>query len=73
MLERTVTDGLASKMRLTTEDYRVGNISLQFRVVGDRVEYTFLCDVEFYISMFGRQYPAITRQVRLTGSHNIKY
>ena len=61
MLEETVTDGLANKLPLSTDDYQVRNISLSFHVAGDRVEYVFSCDAEFYIFMFGRQYPAITR------------
>lgn len=73
MLEETVANGLASKVSLSTEDYRIKNISLRFQVVGDRVEYTFLCDAEFYIYMFGHSYPTITRQIQLTGYHNTKF
>lgn len=73
MLEETVANGLASKVPLTTDDYKVRDISLSFKVAGDRVEYTFLCDAEFYIHMFGRQYPAVTQQIRLTGYHNTKF
>ena len=73
MLEETVTDGLANKLPLSTDDYQVRNISLSFHVAGDRVEYVISCDAEFYISMFGRQYPAITRHIELTGFHNTKF
>ena len=73
MLEETVTDGLAGKLPLSTHDYQVKNISLSFHVAGDRVEYVFSCDAEFYIFMFGRQYPAITRHIELTGYHNTKF
>ena len=72
-LERTVRDGLATKVRLSTDDYRIRNIRLEFNLTGDRVEYVFTCDVEFYISMFGTRYPTITRNVRLTGYHNVKF
>lgn len=48
MLEATVSGGLAEKISLSTDDYEVSNISLEFNVVGDRVEYIFYCDVEFY-------------------------
>ena len=58
MLKETVTDGLANKIPLSTDDYRIRNISLAFHVVGDRVEYVFSCDAEFYIFMFRRRYPA---------------
>ena len=39
MLEDMVTDGLASKIPLSTDDYRVRDIHLAFHVTGDRVEY----------------------------------
>ncbi|MCM1214935.1 MAG: hypothetical protein NC331_06450 [Lachnospiraceae bacterium] len=73
MLEETVTDGLANKIPLSTDDYQVRDISLSFRVEGDRLEYIFSCEVEFYIHMFGHSYPAITRHVELTGFHNTKF
>lgn len=44
MLKETVTDGLANKIPLSTDDYRIKNINLAFHVVGDRVEYVFSCD-----------------------------
>lgn len=72
-LEQSVEDGLENKIALSTDDYRVRNISLDFTVVGDRVEYVFYCDVDFYIFMFGKEYPAITQEVRLTGYHNTKF
>ena len=73
MLEDIVTEGLAEKIPLSTEDYRIKNIRLDFHVTGDRVEYVFSCDAEFYIYMFGRSYPVITQRVELTGYHNTKF
>lgn len=73
ILEQSVEDGLESKIALSTDDYRIKNISLDFTVVGDRVEYVFRCDAEFYIFMFGSQYPVITQEIRLTGYHNTKF
>lgn len=73
MLEATVAGGLAEKIPLSTEDYEVSDISLEFNVVGDRVEYIFYCDVDFYIRMFGHSYPTITQRVELTGYHNTKF
>lgn len=73
MLEETVTDGLANKVPLSTDDYAIRNIRLRFRISGSRVEYTFSCDAEFFIRMFGRQYPTITRHIELTGFHNTKF
>lgn len=73
MLEDMVQEGLASKVALSTDDYRVNNITLDFNVVGDRVEYIFYCDAEFYVNMFGRSYPTITKRIELTGYHNTKF
>ena len=72
MLEATVAGGLAEKIPLSTDDYTVSDISLEFNVVGDRVEYIFYCDVDFYVRMFGHSYPTITQRVELTGYHNTK-
>ena len=58
MLEATVAGGLDSKIPLSTEDYKVSDISLEFNVEDGRVEYIFYCDVEFYVQMFGHSYPA---------------
>ena len=38
--------GLDSKIPLSTEDYKVSDISLEFNVEDGRVEYIFYCDVE---------------------------
>ena len=73
MLEDMVTEGLESKIPLSSEDYQVKNISLRFHVDGDRVEYVFSCDAEFYIFMFGHYYPTITQRIELTGYHNTTF
>ena len=73
MLEDTVREGLSSKIPISTDDYRVKNITLDFHVTGDRVKYTFYCDAEFYVRMFGRSYPVVTQGIELTGYHNTKF
>ena len=73
MLEDMVTEGLANKIPLSTEDYRVRNIRLDFHVDWDRVEYIFSCDAEFYIFMSGHYYPTVTQRIELTGYHNTKF
>jgi hypothetical protein len=72
-LESSVGTGLAEKVPLSTEDYRISNIRLSFSQTGDRIEYVFTCSAEFYISMFGNRYPTIRQQIRLTGHHNVKF
>lgn len=66
MLEATVAGGLDSKIPLSTEDYKVSDISLEFNVEDGRVEYIFYCDVEFYVRMFGHSYPANSLPHRLS-------
>lgn len=73
MLKDIVLDGLSSKVPLTTDDYRISNVNLEFDVLDDRVEYVFYCDAQFYVRMFGHSYPAITRRIVLTGYHNTKF
>lgn len=73
MLESAVTDGLANKLPLSTDDYTIRNIHLRFHVIDGRLEYVFSCDAQFYIRMFGHQYPAVTRHIELTGFHNTKF
>ena len=73
MLEGVVKDGLANKLPLSTDDYTIRNIHLQFHIVDSRLEYVFSCDADFYIRMFGRQYPTVTRHIELTGFHNTKF
>ena len=65
MLEATVAGGLDSKIPLSTEDYKVSDISLEFNVEDGRVEYIFYCDVEFYVWMFGHSYPASISQIHI--------
>lgn len=69
MLEDAVTNGLANKIPLSTDKYSIQNIRLQFQANGDRVEYTFSCDAEFYI--FINTNPDL-RMLTLSIAHNIK-
>ncbi len=72
-LEQAVEDGLADKISLETEDYRIKNIRLEFTQDGsDQIEYIFTCNTEFYVTMFGNR-STITREIRLTGHHNTKF
>ena len=42
MLEDTVREGLSAKVPLSTDDYKIKNITLDFHVTGDRVKYILL-------------------------------
>lgn len=72
-MEQAVTEELEKKVPLHTDQYQVKNIRLAFTSHDERIEYVFQCEVEFYISMFGNQYPTIRQQVELTGYHNTKF
>lgn len=68
--------GLRDRIPLENDDYRLSNISLDFRQYGDdngKIEYIFSCEVQFRIQMFGDLFPPISRHITLTGSHNTKY
>lgn len=72
-LEQIVQGNLAEKIELSNDNYRVKNISLSFDVESDRIRYVFQCDVEFYIRMFGGNYPTVSRRIELTGYHITKF
>ncbi len=66
-------NGMEERIRLSSEDYTVDNISLQFNQYSDKIEYVVTCDATFRIQMFGELFPPITQHITLTGSHNTKY
>lgn len=72
-LEQIVRANLAEKIELSNNNYSVKNISLTFDQESDRIRYVFSCDVEFYIRMFGGNYPTVFRRIELTGYHITKF
>lgn len=72
-LEAGFINGLEERIDLSTDDYTVSNISLQFNQHSDKIEYVVNCDAIFQIRMFGNLLPPITQHITLTGSHNTKY
>ncbi len=66
-------NGMEERIRLSSENYTVDNISLQFNQYSDKIEYVVTCDATFRIQMFGELFPPITQHITLTGSHNTKY
>ncbi|MCI9144249.1 MAG: hypothetical protein HFH87_16790 [Lachnospiraceae bacterium] len=66
-------NGMEERIRLSSGDYTVNNISLQFNQYSDKIEYVVTCDATFQIQMFGELFPPITQHITLTGSHNTKY
>lgn len=72
-LEQMVQGNLAEKIELSNDNYRVSNINLTFNEESDRIQYVFTCKVEFYIRMFGGNFPTVSRNIELTGYHNTKF
>ncbi len=66
-------NGMEERIHLSSGDYTVDNISLQFNQYSDKIEYVVTCDATFRIQMFGELFPPITQHITLTGSHNTKY
>ncbi|RKI94225.1 hypothetical protein D7V94_01290 [Parablautia intestinalis] len=65
--------GMEERIQLTSDDYTVDNIHLQFNQYSDKIEYVVTCDATFRVRMFGNLFPPITQHIMLTGSHNTKY
>ena len=72
-LEERVISSLQKKVSLEHDDYTIRNMSMEYTREPDSIKYIFRCEVEFYIRMFGTDFPAIVQQVTLTGHHNTKY
>lgn len=72
-LEQMVRGNLAEKIELSNDNYSVKNIQLAFEQEPDRIRYVFSCDVEYYIRMFGGNYPTVSRHIELTGYHITKF
>ena len=72
-LRASFINGMEERVQLTSEDYSVENIDLQFYQHDDRIEYEATCDATFQIRMFGDLLPPITQHIVLTGSHYTKY
>ncbi len=66
-------NGMGERIPLSTDDYTVENIRLQFHQYSDKIEYVMTCNATFRIQMFGELFPPITQHITLTGSHNTKY
>ena len=64
-LRASFINGMEERVRLTSEDYSVENIDLQFYQHDDRIEYEATCDATFQIRMFGDLLPPITQHIVL--------
>ena len=72
-LQAGFINGMEERIPLSTEDYTISNIKLEFSQHSDKIEYIVPCDADFTIRMFGDAFPHVTQQITLTGTHNTKY
>lgn len=72
-LEQIYRTDVADTVPLSSSEYEITDISLNFSVQGKRIDYTCICDVTFYAEIFGNTIPAEVRSVSISGSHTAKY
>ena len=72
-LEKTYREDVAKTIPLTSSEYEITGITLDFTVSGKKIRYTCTCDVTFYASIFGNTIPARVKSVTVSGSHTAKY
>lgn len=72
-LQAGFINGMEERIPLSTEDYTISNIKLEFSQHSDKIEYIVTCDADFTIHMFGDTFPTVTQHITLTGTHNTKY
>ena len=72
-LEKTYREDVAKTIPLTSNEYEITGIALDFTVSGKKIRYTCTCDVTFYVNIFGNTIPARVKSVIVSGSHTAKY
>lgn len=72
-LQAGFINGMEERIPLSTDNYTISNIKLEFNQLSDKIEYIVTCDANFRIQMFGDTFPPITQRIILTGTHNTKY
>ena len=72
-LQAGFINGMEERIPLSTDNYTISNIKLEFNQLSDKIEYIVTCDANFRIHMFGDTFPPITQHITLTGTHNTKY
>lgn len=72
-LEKTYREDVAKTIPLTSSEYEITGITLNFTVSGKKIRYTCTCDVTFYVNIFGNTIPARVKSVTVSGSHSAKY
>ena len=71
-LQQMIRDNIESSMPLEAYSYKIEDIALKFHNNGDNIEYTLICNVEYYVSLFGDSRTIRAEEIELTGRHYIK-
>jgi len=72
-LEAAYREDVLRNVPLTTEQYAINDIRLEFDTSGKKLIYICTCDVRFFIRLFGREQTATVQSVQVSGSHTAKY
>ncbi len=72
-LEDTYERDVREAVPLTTPDYSITSIGLDFTRDGKKIRYVCTCDVSFQVTVLGINLPAVARSVQVEGSHTAKY
>lgn len=72
-LEEGFVDGVKERIALSTDDYTISDIAIDYNKDNGKIIYRARCKVEFKVQMFGSMFPPITEEITLTGTHNTKY
>ena len=72
-LEKTYREDVAKTIPLTSSEYEITGITLDFIVSGKKIRYTCTCNITFYVDVFGNTIPAKVKSVTVSGSHTAKY
>ncbi len=72
-LTDTYKKDVQNAVPLSTSDYRVTDIRLDFTRDGQKIRYVCTCDVTFHVRVLGINLPAVARAVQVEGSHTAKY
>ena len=72
-LEKTYREDVAKTIPLTSNEYEITGIALDFTVSGKKIRYTCTCDVTFYVNIFGNTIPSRVKSVTVSCSHTAKY
>ncbi len=72
-LKATYRRDVTSVVALSTADYNITALELNFIRDGKKIRYICTCDVTFQVAILGINLPATVKSVEIEGSHTAKY